>query len=106
MRKIVFVTPGDTSAGFALAGVRQLSTPPEQLAGILADATTDPTTGLLAVDERLLDRATQQQLEDIERREPVAVVVLPAPAAATKLIEDYALRLIRRAIGYQVRVNV
>jgi len=31
--------------------------------------------------------------------------VLPSPERAARVEEDYALRLIRRAIGYQVRLS-
>ena len=39
------------------------------------------------------------------RWSPGMVVLLPAPAAGAPLEEDYVLRLIRRAIGYQVRLG-
>jgi hypothetical protein len=34
------------------------------------------------------------------------VVIVPAPGPTAKPADDYAGRLIRRAIGYQVRVQL
>lgn len=106
MKKIVFVTPADTSSGFGLAGVRHLATMGDEPARMVAALAADPSTGVLAVDERLLDAVVQRELDAIDRREPVVAVVLPAPSATETPLQDYALRLIRRAIGYQVRVNL
>ena len=106
MKKIIFVTPPDTSHGFSLAGVKQLTATADDVQGTLAALAADPSSGLIAVDERLVNETMQRYLDVVERRWPALVVVLPAPSAAETPAEDYALRLIRRAIGYQVRVNV
>lgn len=105
MKKIVVVAPADARHGFALAGVRQLTRAPEELDAALAELAGDATTGVIIVDERLTTAAAQQRIRDIERRWPGLVVVLPAPGEAARIEEDYALRLIRRAIGYQVRLS-
>jgi hypothetical protein len=47
----------------------------------------------------------QASLREMERRSPGVIVLLPAPEAGPPLEEDYVLRLIRRAIGYQVRLG-
>jgi vacuolar-type H+-ATPase subunit F/Vma7 len=41
----------------------------------------------------------------LEGRWPGLVVVLPAPLRTQVAEEDYVLQLIRRAIGYQVRLS-
>jgi V/A-type H+-transporting ATPase subunit F len=41
----------------------------------------------------------------MERRWPGLVVMLPAPREGARVEEDYVLRLIRRALGYQVRLG-
>ena len=106
MKKILFVTPEDAACGFSLAGVRQLVLSTADLRPRVQMVADDPAIGVLAIDERLVDRAVQQAIDDIERRTPGLVVVLPAPIETERPAEDYALRLIRRAIGYQVRIRL
>jgi len=105
VRKVVVMTPADARHGFALAGVRQLALVPEQLFTELRVLLADPAVGLVMVDERLAGGATQASLREMERRSPGVVVLLPAPKAGPPPEEEYVLRLIRRAIGYQVRLG-
>lgn len=105
MKKIITITPPDAAHGFALAGVKQLVRTPQALDATLVELMGDPATGVIIVDERLVAGPTQQRIEDIERRWPGLVVVLPAPGKPQRPEEDYVLRLIRRAIGYQVRLT-
>ena len=105
MKKIVTITPPDAAYGFALAGVKQLVRTPQDLDDTLLDLKSDPETGVIIIDERLVAGLTQWRIEDIERRWPGLVVVLPAPGKPQRPEEDYVLRLIRRAIGYQVRLS-
>jgi V/A-type H+-transporting ATPase subunit F len=105
VKKVLVVTPPDARHGFALTGVRQSTILPEQLLAELRVALADPAVGLVVVDERLAGGGTQGQLRQLEQRSPGVVVLLPAPEAGPRLEEDYVLRLIRRAIGYQVRLG-
>lgn len=105
MKHIVVLTPADARHGFALAGVSQVTLAPEGLQRALHELVRDPGTGVIVVDERLVAGAPADRFRDMERRWPGLVVVLPSPERAAKVEEDYALRLIRRAIGYQVRLS-
>ena len=105
MKRIVVIAPADARHGFALAGVRQLTSAPADLDATLQELMRDPATGVVIVDERLVAGPAQQRLRQLERRWTGLVVVLPAPGEAVRIEEDYALRLIRRAIGYQVRLS-
>jgi len=106
MKKIIFITPGDAVPGFLLAGIEQ------QIAGLddadeaLRTAIADPDAGLVVLDERLLAGLTEDQLRDREKDWPGIVLVMPSPEQLPPEKEDYAARLIRRAIGYHVRLNV
>jgi V/A-type H+-transporting ATPase subunit F len=104
LKKIIAITPLDARFGFALAGVRQLIRVPQELDATLLELAGDPTTGVVIIDERLVAGAAQRRIEDLERRWPGLAVVLPTPGKPARAAEDYALRLIRRAIGYQVRL--
>ena len=105
MKQVVVMTPPDARHGFALTGVRQRTLLPEQLPADLEALLDDPRVGLVVVDERLAAGAMQASLRDMERRWPGVVVMLPAPREGARVEEDYVLRLIRRALGYQVRLG-
>lgn len=105
MKHVVVMTPPDARCGFALTGVRQRTLVPSQLLADLPELLGDADVGLIILDERLASGATQAALREMERRSPGLVVLLPAPEAGARLEEDYVLRLIRRAIGYQVRLG-
>lgn len=106
MKKIVFLTPPDARYGFNLTGVEQRVVEPSEAMEAMLTTTRDSTVGVVLIDERLLDAATQKLLGELERRWTGVVVVLPAPEKAAKTGEDYAAQLIRRAIGYQVRLSL
>ncbi|MEW6218715.1 MAG: ATPase [Thermodesulfobacteriota bacterium] len=102
MKTVTVLTPADASPGFALAGVGQKTGSRSEAAALLAQAVTDPAAGLVAVDERLLDPALEESLPTLPFAG--ALVVLPAPALAARPREGYVERLLRRAIGYAVRL--
>jgi vacuolar-type H+-ATPase subunit F/Vma7 len=86
--------------------VRHLVTTPEALQNTVLDVIRDPAVGVLVIDERLIEGSARERIRETEGRWGGLVIVLPAPAAAARLEDDYARQLIRRAIGYQVRVNL
>lgn len=107
MRKIAVIAPPDARHGFALAGVRQCTASPDELPAVLRQLAGDPRIGVVIVDERLAIGVARDQIRDIERRWTGLVIVLPSPERAARAREeDYVLQLIRRAIGYQVRLNL
>ena len=106
MRDIVFVTAPDARYGFNLAGVRQLVPSADMLLSTLDELMNDATTGVLILDERLVDARVQERVTEAERLWSGLVVVLPSPEKAARPAEDYAMRLVRQAIGYQVKVNL
>ena len=105
MRKVVLVTPHDAAHGFALAGVRQRTCSAAEASSIIREITGEPLAGLVIVDERLVDPPVQALMRELDRCWPGLVIALPAPQRGTRSEEDYVLQLIRRAIGYQVRLN-
>ncbi|HEX8027408.1 MAG TPA: hypothetical protein VF491_03055 [Vicinamibacterales bacterium] len=106
MRKIVVATPPDAEGGFAIAGVVH---PPRSAEGwmkTIDDGLAGSDIGVLAVDERLLDGSALERIRRLDRQWRGVLVVLPAPTAPVSPEDDFARRLIRRAIGYQVRVQL
>lgn len=105
MKRIVFVTPEDARYGFDLTGVRQLVVDGEEVLAILLELLGDPAVGVVVLDERLGRDLPAARLADIERRWPGLLIMLPAPGKEEGE-EDYLMRLVRQAIGYQVRLNL
>jgi V/A-type H+-transporting ATPase subunit F len=106
MKKIAFITPPDAEYGFRLGGITQHVVDPPQVEEALNQAMAEPDSGLLIVDERLLEGISEEYLRDIEHAWPGILLILPSPVRPPAEVEDYAARLIRRAIGYHVRLNV
>jgi len=103
--KVRVVAPSRDALGFRLAGLAVDTYEGAQDAkGILLRRVADPECGVLLVDESiwpLLDSKTTRQLAESHR--PL-VVTLPMGAGAVAE-KEYLERLIRRVIGYQVRLR-
>jgi V/A-type H+-transporting ATPase subunit F len=106
VKRIVFITPPDARYGFSLTGVRQVIAAPEAMETTLTELVNDTRIGVIVIDERLSREMTPESLQQVERRWRGLIVVLPAPEEAVLAEEDYAMQLIRRAIGYQVRLRL
>ncbi len=107
MKKIVFITPADVDPGFGLAGVAQYNASPGETEELLRKVMSDPDTGVAVVDERLATALDEERFREMERRWFGILLVLPSPeGAGGETMEDYARRLIRRAVGYHVRVRL
>lgn len=104
MNRIVVLTPSDADPGFACAGASQHAVPPGETAATLHQALQEAGSGVVILDERLVTEIGEEMLHELEEGWPGVLVVLPAPGGIG-VGEDYATRLIRRAIGYQVQVR-
>jgi V/A-type H+-transporting ATPase subunit F len=106
MKRIVFITPLDAEYGFKLTGVRHYAVKEKDAENIIRGSTKEPDTGLVIIDERLLKTLTEEKLKEIERTWNGVLLVLPSPVRPEAEFEDYAAMLIRRAIGYHVRLKL
>ncbi len=106
MRKIAFITPPDTEYGFSLTGIPQYVTEPHDLEGMLKSIMADPDNGLVIIDERMINGMSEERLRELEHAWRGILLVLPSPVKPPTELEDYAARLIRRAIGYHVRLRL
>jgi V/A-type H+-transporting ATPase subunit F len=104
MNKIIVITPPDARNGFACCGALQQAVQAGEAFEVLERMTVEADSGVIILDERLIPAIGEEQLRAVEKRWPGVLVILPAPVR-TAGGEDYALRLIRRAVGYQVRVK-
>lgn len=112
MRKIAFITPPDVEYGFSLTGLSQIVAQPSEMEETLKKTLEDIENGLVIIDERLLGNGhdgnglTEERLRELEHRWQGILLVLPSPEKPPAEVEDYAARLIRRAIGYHVRLKL
>jgi V/A-type H+-transporting ATPase subunit F len=106
MKKIVFITPEDAEFGFDLTGADQLLADEENMISLLKNIIVKPETGLVIIDERLINSENEEKMREAERAWSGVLVVLPSPERQEAVIEDYASRLIRRAVGYHVRLKI
>jgi V/A-type H+-transporting ATPase subunit F len=106
VKKIAFLTAEDVAYGFKLTGVSQYTTGIEKTEETLKKILRVPDTGLVIIDERLLKGIDEEKLRRIEKTWEGIMLILPSPERARLEVEDYAARLIRRAIGYHVRLRL
>ena len=106
VKKMIFITEPVARLGFSLAGIDQYVAEPQGLEEILCKVVADPENGLIVIDERLTAGIDEERMREIEAAWHGVIVVLPSPLAGPGEIEDYASRLIRRAIGYHVRIRL
>ena len=99
------LTPADARFGFALAGVRQREVTPAEIWSVLRESMADARIAVIAADERLLGGIDPVRLRELKARWSGILVNLPAPAGAARLGEDELQRLVRRALGYHVRLE-
>lgn len=103
---MVFVIPEDVRLGFNLAGIRELVCSPAELAQTVRGLMKEEQVGIIAVDERLLAQTGAEDLHILGKKWRGLLLVLPAPAAEEIVHEDYAMQLIKKAIGYHVRLEI
>lgn len=105
MKKLAFLTPVDAEYGFQLAGFSQYITDKNEAANLLDEIVQDAEYGLAVVDERLLDEGLEEKIKILQTLWDGIIVMLPPPAFVSTGEEDFAARLLRRAIGYHVRLD-
>ena len=106
MKKIAVITPAQSKYGFSLSGIAQYVVEPLHLEETLKSIMADPDSGLVIIDERMINGVTVERLHELEQGWHGILLILPSPVKPPAEIEDYAARLIRRAIGYHVRLKL
>ena len=105
MRRVLFITPDDLPLGFAIAGLEQLAVSGDEVTSVLEKLTQDDDVGVLILDERLMPEIDETWLKKTEQRWSGILLILPAPERMEEVGEDYLQRMIRRALGYHVRIR-
>ena len=105
-KRIIFFTAEDALHGFNLAGFDQHICRIDELETLLQQFTRQPEYGLFVIDERLVTESIDNRLRELERELELVFVILPPPLTVELKREDYGLRLLRKAIGYHVQLNI
>lgn len=107
MYRYVVVTDPHTAEGFRLGGV-EVAVPAdgEELRRTLLDCLDDSTVGLIALNDSFLDQLDPRLARRVESSAFPVVVPFPDPRRlGAGRVENYLDSLIRRAIGYRVRLR-
>jgi vacuolar-type H+-ATPase subunit F/Vma7 len=108
MSHVIALMEKEAGLGYRLAGVEVRETPnPEEMGRQAISLSRDPGVRLVLLDEEIfhgLPVTLQRSLE--ENRTPLFVPIpsLPLRKGAPRP-EEYVARLIRRAVGYQIRIR-
>ena len=105
-KRIVFITERDASYGFNLAGFEQHICDSEGLESLLEQFIQKPEFGLIVIDERLVTEKIDSRLREMEQSLDLIFVIMPPPLKIETRKEDYAVRLLRKAIGYHVQLDI
>ncbi|MEK7825367.1 MAG: V-type ATP synthase subunit F [Nitrospirota bacterium] len=106
--KLLIITYPDTSLGFNLAGIEVKEVKEdEDVTLILSDIIKTGGYGLLAIEEGLLSKVDEGILKRIRKTGIPVIVPIDTPKSwhGEAETESYIARLIRRAIGYQVKIR-
>ena len=105
MNRIVFMTPETPPHGFAIAGFEQVMTDAGKAEEKLLQTAEEKDVGVIVIDERLLEQVAEESLTQLHEKWSGILLVLPTPAGVVPVEADYLQRLIRRALGYHVRIR-
>jgi len=105
-KRIIFFTENDARYGFGLAGFEQHVCESDGLESLLEQFIQKPEYGLIVIDERLVTESIDNRLREMEKSLDLVFVIMPPPLKMETKKEDYAVRLLRKAIGYHVQLNI
>lgn len=105
MTGVRFITAEDARYGFSLAGTMQQICAVDKAEETLCRAMADPDVAVVVIDERLVREIPEHRLAELEEHWFGVLVTLPAPERIGGE-EDHLHRLIRRALGYHVRLQI
>lgn len=109
--RIAAVVNEDLGRGLSLTGVEILpANDSEQALTLLRDAQKRRTWGIIIVDEALLEGVDERERTALFERTIPLVIAIPAALRWRDVEEagsdEFVARLIRRAVGYQLNIQV
>jgi V/A-type H+-transporting ATPase subunit F len=108
MSDFLVITGQGASLGFQTAGVETLEVDgAADMSGLLLDLQEEGKYGLIAIELALLDKVSANAMKRLRKKGlPVIIPInLPQMWGEAEAGESPVLRLIRRAIGYQIKLK-
>ena len=105
-KRVIFFTAEDAGHGFRLAGFEQHVCTGAELEALLQQFVRKSEYGLFVIDERLVTESIENRLREMEKGMDLVFIIMPPPLKAEAKREDYAERLLRKAIGYHIQLNI
>jgi V/A-type H+-transporting ATPase subunit F len=108
MSDLLVITGQGSSLGFQTAGLETLEVDQKaDLSGLLLGLQAEGRYGLIAVEEALLDKVSANAMKRLRKKGlPVIIPInLPVKWGEAEAGESPVVRLIRRAIGYQIKLK-
>jgi vacuolar-type H+-ATPase subunit F/Vma7 len=96
----------EIAAGFELAGLHPgTATDGASTRAELAALASDPGVGIVLLEDRLQRALPPDLVQRLERQPRPLIAIFPSPRfGATEAAEEALLEVLRRAIGYRVRL--
>ncbi|HLC18022.1 MAG TPA: V-type ATP synthase subunit F [Thermodesulfobacteriota bacterium] len=104
---LVITAPGK-SAGFMSAGFDSMEVDAkEDMSSLLADIQAEGRYGLVAVEERFLNKVSENVMKRIKKKGLPIIMHINVPERWEEKWtgESPVVRLIRKAIGYQIKIK-
>ncbi|MEE9613590.1 MAG: V-type ATP synthase subunit F [Thermodesulfobacteriota bacterium] len=107
MTGLIIITRPGVSLGFRLGGFECREERGEDVSAVLEEVEREGRYGLVIMDEELKARVSKPLMRRINRKGLPVVVPVYIPEAWEERgeAESPAVRLIRRAIGYQIKIK-
>lgn len=108
MADFLIITGPLTSLGFRCAGVECIEAGGEaDIGALLFKLQAEGRYGLVAVEEKILKRVSEPEMRRIHKRGlPIIIPInIPEKWGEVEFGESPVVRLIRRAIGYQIKIR-
>lgn len=108
MYNVVVITDEASSVGFRLAGVEVREATPETAAEVLRETVGKGDVGLIAINENFIKGFNQRMMRIVTESEMPLIIPFPPVAYTeerTDVEESYAAQLIRKAIGYHIKLT-
>lgn len=108
MRSMVALVGEEAALGFRLAGIGAgIAETPEELQRSAESLLAEPGVRLALLDETLFQQLPERVRKKLENSRSPVFIPVPASRIARGGMkpEEYVARLMRRAIGYQIKIR-
>ncbi len=113
MPRVVAVLKGELASGFSLTGVDVIRVEEPYASGAreaLESAVNNPEYGLVIVDQTLLDEVDDRLRTSLHERNLPLVIPVPGDLrwrdVESAPEDEYVAQLVKRAVGYQLKVEL